>query len=112
MFLDLTFADRLSHSQLATMVRRTAATSWFAVDILVLNRRFRCENDGSEEWSALEAWLRHQLAERQEMKARFQDAALISGAGRACKKRQQQTSAAGRGAKSRAARHPPAPTLK
>jgi hypothetical protein len=94
------------------MVRRTAATSWFAVDILVLNRRFRCENDGSEEWSALEAWLRHQLAERQEMKARFQDAALISGAGRACKKRQQQTSALGRGAKSRAHHQPPAPTLK
>jgi len=70
------------------MVRRTAATLWFAVDILVLNRRFRCENDGTEEWYALEDWLRHQLAERQEMKARLQDAALISSH-RPCKKRHQ-----------------------
>ncbi|CAB3373839.1 Hypothetical predicted protein [Cloeon dipterum] len=86
--------ERVRARALGTMVRRTAATLWFAVDILVLNRRFRCENDGSEEWAALEEWLRHQLAERQEMKARLQDAALVSGGSsqRLCKKRQHQMS--------------------
>ncbi|XP_059475889.1 uncharacterized protein LOC132196938 [Neocloeon triangulifer] len=92
------------------MVRRTAATLWFAVDILVLNRRFRCENDGSEEWSALEEWLRHQLAERQEMKARLQDAALVSGGGhvhRLCKKRQHQMTRRQKRRKSSAERQQP-----